>query len=83
MIDPQILFANTVNCGSSHNRSHSFDLMSINIFFFFGWFLKMPKSWMDASKERLRLQAIDQYRNRKSWASRPGIQLPTPDAPTL
>ncbi|KAF3332330.1 coiled-coil domain-containing protein 137 [Carex littledalei] len=44
---------------------------------------KMPKSWMDASKERLRLQAIDEYRNRKSWTSRPGIHLPTPDAPTL
>ncbi|KAJ1692734.1 hypothetical protein LUZ63_009432 [Rhynchospora breviuscula] len=44
---------------------------------------KMPKTSMDASKERLRLQAIEEYRNRKGWESRPGIQLPTPDVPTL
>lgn len=30
----------------------------------------------DASKERLRLQAIEAYRNRKGWTSRPGLQLP-------
>lgn len=32
---------------------------------------------LDASKERLRLQAIEAYRNRKGWRSRPGApQLP-------
>ncbi|KAG8477380.1 hypothetical protein CXB51_030947 [Gossypium anomalum] len=32
---------------------------------------------LDASKERLRLQAIEAYRNRKGWSSRPGApQLP-------
>lgn len=30
----------------------------------------------DASKERLRLQAIEAYRSRKGWTSRPGLQLP-------
>jgi len=31
---------------------------------------------MDASKERLRLQAVEAYRNRRGWTSRPGVQLP-------
>ncbi|KAF3439953.1 hypothetical protein FNV43_RR18231 [Rhamnella rubrinervis] len=30
----------------------------------------------DASKERIRLQAIESYRKRKGWTSRPGKQLP-------
>ncbi|XP_044492937.1 protein PXR1 isoform X2 [Mangifera indica] len=39
--------------------------------------LAVPKSMkIDASKERLRLQAIESYRNRKGWTSRPGLQLP-------
>ncbi|GLT84458.1 hypothetical protein SLE2022_026860 [Rubroshorea leprosula] len=38
------------------------------------------KAAQDASKERLRLQAIEAYRNRKGWTSRPGaVELP----PTL
>ncbi|KAJ8900381.1 hypothetical protein K2173_025021 [Erythroxylum novogranatense] len=32
----------------------------------------------DASKERLRLQAVEAYRNRKGWKSRPGLELPPP-----
>ncbi|KAL7083294.1 hypothetical protein ACP275_14G152200 [Erythranthe tilingii] len=31
-----------------------------------------------ASQERLRLQAVDAYRNRKAWSSRPGVKLPPP-----
>ncbi|XP_022757128.1 protein PXR1-like isoform X2 [Durio zibethinus] len=38
---------------------------------------KGSKILLDASKERLRLQAIEAYRNRKGWTSRPGApQLP-------
>ncbi|XWS32287.1 hypothetical protein CRYUN_Cryun23aG0146900 [Craigia yunnanensis] len=38
---------------------------------------KGSKTLLDASKERLRLQAIEAYRNRKGWTSRPGApQLP-------
>ncbi|OMO78628.1 hypothetical protein CCACVL1_14250 [Corchorus capsularis] len=38
---------------------------------------KGAKTLLDASKERLRLQAIEAYRNRKGWTSRPGAaQLP-------
>ncbi|OMP00543.1 hypothetical protein COLO4_12585 [Corchorus olitorius] len=38
---------------------------------------KGAKTLIDASKERLRLQAIEAYRNRKGWTSRPGAaQLP-------
>ncbi|XP_041021389.1 uncharacterized protein LOC121262825 [Juglans microcarpa x Juglans regia] len=39
----------------------------------------LPKAFKNvqgASQERIRLQAIEKYRNRKGWASRPGIQLP-------
>ncbi|CAK7347949.1 unnamed protein product [Dovyalis caffra] len=32
----------------------------------------------DASRERLRLQAIEAYRSRKGWTSRPGLHLPPP-----
>lgn len=39
-------------------------------------FPKGLKTVQDASQERLRLQAVDAYRNRKGWASRPGVQLP-------
>ncbi|CAN0921391.1 hypothetical protein LINGRAHAP2_LOCUS32566 [Linum grandiflorum] len=38
---------------------------------------KGAKKVIDASKERLRLQAIENYRNRKGWKTRPGIQLPS------
>lgn len=31
-----------------------------------------------ASHERLRLQAVEAYRKRKGWESRPGIKLPPP-----
>ncbi|KAL6565913.1 hypothetical protein OROHE_004968 [Orobanche hederae] len=40
--------------------------------------LKAFKTTHDASQERLRLQAVDAYRQRKGWASRPGVQLPPP-----
>ncbi|XP_073012657.1 uncharacterized protein [Typha latifolia] len=40
-------------------------------------FPKRIKNPLDASRERLRLQAIEEYRNRRGWMSRPGIQLPT------
>ncbi|CAM8935402.1 unnamed protein product [Rhodiola kirilowii] len=39
---------------------------------------KAFKSARDASKERLRLKAVDEYRQRKGWVSRPGINLPPP-----
>ncbi|TXG62729.1 hypothetical protein EZV62_009723 [Acer yangbiense] len=34
----------------------------------------LPKT--DASQERLRLQAVEAYRSRKGWTSRPGVLLP-------
>ncbi|KAE8693800.1 histone deacetylase complex subunit SAP18-like [Hibiscus syriacus] len=38
---------------------------------------KGSKNLLDASKERLRLDAIEAYRSRKGWSSRPGApQLP-------
>lgn len=37
---------------------------------------KGKKTSVTASHERLRLQAVEAYRNRKGWASRPGIQVP-------
>ncbi|GER46431.1 S-adenosyl-L-methionine-dependentmethyltransferases superfamily protein [Striga asiatica] len=33
------------------------------------------KTAQDAWKERLRLQAVDAYRQRKGWASRPGVKI--------
>ncbi|XP_062227931.1 uncharacterized protein LOC133926159 [Phragmites australis] len=41
------------------------------------------KSPLDASREILRKEAIENYRNIKGWTSRPGLQLPTPDENTL
>ncbi|VVB03468.1 unnamed protein product [Arabis nemorensis] len=38
---------------------------------------KARKSTMSASQERQRLEAIEAYRSRKGWASRPGSQIPT------
>ncbi|CAD6337882.1 unnamed protein product [Miscanthus lutarioriparius] len=35
------------------------------------------KSALDASREMLRKEAIENYRNIKGWTSRPGLQLPT------
>lgn len=35
-----------------------------------------PVAFKSASQERLRLQAIEEYRNRKKWTSRPGSHLP-------
>nr|CAD1830340.1 unnamed protein product [Ananas comosus var. bracteatus] len=35
------------------------------------------RSPMDASLERHRLQAIENYRNQRGWSSRPGIKLPS------
>ncbi|KAI9079880.1 hypothetical protein K1719_038126 [Acacia pycnantha] len=43
--------------------------------------LNVPKAFKKpqaASQERLRLQAIEQYRSRKGWVSRPGSYLPPP-----
>ncbi|CAO2837835.1 unnamed protein product [Amaranthus hypochondriacus] len=34
------------------------------------------KKYLDASRERLRLQAIEAYRSRKGWTNRPGVHLP-------
>ncbi|XP_031393709.1 pre-mRNA-splicing factor CWC22 homolog isoform X1 [Punica granatum] len=34
------------------------------------------KTHLDESKERIRLQAVEAYRNRKGWASRPGSHRP-------
>ncbi|KAL5572004.1 hypothetical protein UlMin_021601 [Ulmus minor] len=41
----------------------------------------IPKAFKtnDASKERVRLQAIEAYRNRKGWTSRPGVYVPPPE----
>ncbi|XP_054780301.1 nucleolar protein 58 [Prosopis cineraria] len=39
---------------------------------------KAFKNPQNASQERLRLQAIEQYRSRKGWISRPGSHLPPP-----
>ncbi|XP_028801175.1 protein PXR1-like [Neltuma alba] len=39
---------------------------------------KAFKNPQDASQERLRLKAIEQYRSRKGWVSRPGSHLPPP-----
>ncbi|KAL6972968.1 hypothetical protein U1Q18_027143 [Sarracenia purpurea var. burkii] len=41
-------------------------------------FPKAMKGSHDASQERLRLKAVEAYRNRKGWTSRPGINLPPP-----
>ncbi|XP_023006093.1 probable H/ACA ribonucleoprotein complex subunit 4 [Cucurbita maxima] len=38
---------------------------------------KAFKSAQVASQERKRLQAITEYRNRKGWTSRPGLQIPS------
>lgn len=38
---------------------------------------KLPKSVMDASKERARLDAVEAYRSRRNWTSRLGVKLPT------
>ncbi|KAF8662202.1 hypothetical protein HU200_056402 [Digitaria exilis] len=35
------------------------------------------KTALDASREMLRKEAIENYRNIKGWTSRPGLQLPT------
>ncbi|PQM39841.1 nucleolar protein 58 [Prunus yedoensis var. nudiflora] len=39
---------------------------------------KALKNVQDASKERVRVKAIEAYRQRKGWNARPGIQLPPP-----
>ncbi|XAR63146.1 hypothetical protein NMG60_11022984 [Bertholletia excelsa] len=39
---------------------------------------KALKTPQEASQERLRLKAVEAYRNRKGWATRPGIDLPPP-----
>ncbi|XP_042510331.1 uncharacterized protein LOC122085811 [Macadamia integrifolia] len=45
-------------------------------------FPKALKTTQTASHERLRLQAVESYRNRKGWVSRPGIHIPPPAAVT-
>ncbi|XP_052194941.1 uncharacterized protein LOC127802902 isoform X2 [Diospyros lotus] len=40
--------------------------------------IKAVKAHHDASQERLRIKAVEAYRNRKGWVSRPGIKLPPP-----
>ncbi|XP_062001770.1 uncharacterized protein LOC133718911 [Rosa rugosa] len=44
---------------------------------------KAFKNVQDASKERVRVNAIEAYRQRKKWNSRPGIQLPNPVTASL
>ncbi|KDP28727.1 hypothetical protein JCGZ_14498 [Jatropha curcas] len=39
-------------------------------------FPKALKNVPDASQERVRLQAVEAYRKRRGWTSRPGLQLP-------
>ncbi|XP_020219265.1 uncharacterized protein LOC109802344 isoform X2 [Cajanus cajan] len=39
---------------------------------------KVFKNAQDASQERLRLRAIEEYRSRKGWTSRPGSHIPPP-----
>ncbi|XP_011034731.1 PREDICTED: protein PXR1 [Populus euphratica] len=39
---------------------------------------KLLKNVHEASRERLRLQAIEAYRGRRGWTSRPGLHLPPP-----
>jgi len=39
-------------------------------------FVCVMKAFKNASQERLRLQAIEEYRSRKGWKSRPGSYLP-------
>ncbi|KAI3693319.1 hypothetical protein L6452_33154 [Arctium lappa] len=44
--------------------------------------VNVPKrfgSSVNASQERIRLRAIEAYRDQKKWASRPGLHLPTTD----
>ncbi|GFY90317.1 hypothetical protein Acr_07g0005140 [Actinidia rufa] len=41
-------------------------------------FPKALKTTQDASQERLRIKAVEAYRNRKGWASRPGMDVPLP-----
>ncbi|KAL0862276.1 hypothetical protein Bca101_041394 [Brassica carinata] len=38
---------------------------------------KARKAPMSVSKERLRLEAIEAYRYRNGWSSRPGVQIPS------
>ncbi|XP_047982379.1 coiled-coil domain-containing protein 137 [Salvia hispanica] len=40
--------------------------------------LSKATGFHDASQERLRLQAVEAYRKRKGWESRPGIKLSAP-----
>lgn len=44
---------------------------------------KALKNVQDASKERVRVKAIEAYRQLKKWNSRPGIQLPPPVTASL
>lgn len=37
---------------------------------------KVFKTTQDASQERLRIRAVEAYRKRKGWTSRPGVQIP-------
>lgn len=37
---------------------------------------KVFKTTQDASQERLRIRAVEAYRKRKGWTSRPGVRLP-------
>ncbi|PWA58103.1 hypothetical protein CTI12_AA401370 [Artemisia annua] len=44
--------------------------------------VNVPKKFgssINASQERIRLRAIEAYREQKKWASRPGLNIPTAD----
>ncbi|URE15502.1 hypothetical protein MUK42_11103 [Musa troglodytarum] len=48
--------------------------------------LSVPKKSLktphDAFHKRIRLEAIEAYRNQRGWASRPGVQIPVPQNPS-
>ncbi|KAK7394872.1 hypothetical protein VNO78_15413 [Psophocarpus tetragonolobus] len=70
-----------------HKKSHEEDKMDFpgHEKIKFGDIVQAPpklavptKAFKNASQERLRLQAIKEYRSRKGWTSRPGSHLPPP-----
>ncbi|WOL14771.1 hypothetical protein Cni_G23552 [Canna indica] len=43
---------------------------------------RSTKSPLDVYHERVRLEAIEAYRNQRGWKSRPGVQIPMPENPS-
>lgn len=69
---PKVFFCNKFSTISYMYPLH------IHLLIFLCGLMKAFKITHDASQERIRLQAIEAYRKRKGWASRPGVQLPPP-----